>query len=174
MLTLRRTAVLATVGLLLVMATIALASPPSGQHTTPAVTGTLQPIDIEPNGIEFETEQPVEVTTFTLTLDPGGFTGWHTHPGVLIATVQSGAVIRQVGCDSQTYSVGQAFVEHGDQPTGQVKNASATQPAVFSVTQIAPPGTPRRTEDSPPSCPASGAQSRGPADADDDRGRDSD
>ena len=102
MLTLRRTAVLATVGLLLVMATIALASPPSGQHTTPALTGTLQPIDIEPNGIEFETEQPVEVTTFTLTLDPGGFTGWHTHPGVLIATVQSGAVIRQVGCDSQT------------------------------------------------------------------------
>jgi len=158
MLKLVRTAVVVTVGLLLAVATVALASPPNGQHTTPPLTGTLQPIEIESNGIEFETNQQLEVTTFTLMLDPGGLTGWHTHPGVLIATVQSGAVVRQVGCDSQTYTAGQAFVEHGDQPTGQVKNASASAPAVFSVTQIAPPGTPRRAEDNAPACAGSVAE----------------
>jgi quercetin dioxygenase-like cupin family protein len=158
MLALRRTAVLGTVVLLLVIATVALATPPSGQHTTPPVTGTLQPVDIEPGGVEFETRTPMEVTTFTLTLDPGGFTGWHIHPGVLIATVQSGTVVREVACESRTYSVGESFVEHGDEPTGQVRNASVSQPASFSVTQIAPAGTPRRTESDPPRCPASGSR----------------
>jgi quercetin dioxygenase-like cupin family protein len=143
---------LGIIGLLVAMATIALASPPSGQHTSTPVTGTLQPVDIEPDGVEFETEEPVEATTFTLTLDPGGFTGWHVHPGVLIATVQSGAVVREVGCRARTYSAGEAFVEHGDQPTGQVRNASLTEPAVFSVTQIAPSGVPRRAESNPPIC----------------------
>jgi quercetin dioxygenase-like cupin family protein len=152
MLSLRRIAPLGIIGLMVAMATIALASPPSGQRTSPAVTGTLKPVDIEPDGVELETEEPVEVTTLTLTLDPGGFTGWHVHPGVLIATVQSGSVVREVGCRARTYSAGEAFVEHGDQPTGQVRNASQTAPAVFFVTQIAPPGLPRRAETDPPTC----------------------
>lgn len=149
---LKSIAPLGIIGLLVAMATIALASPPSGQRTSPPVTGTLQPVDIEPSGVDLETEEPVEVTTFTLTLDPGGFTGWHTHPGILIATVQSGAVVRDVGCQARTYSAGEAFVEHGDQPTGQVRNASVTAPAAFSVTHIATPGVPRRTETDPPIC----------------------
>jgi hypothetical protein len=57
-----------------------------------------------------------------------------------------------MGCASQTFSAGEAFVEHGDQPTGQVRNASVTAPSVFSVTQIAPSGVPRRAETDPPSC----------------------
>jgi quercetin dioxygenase-like cupin family protein len=155
MLSLKRIAPLAIIALLIAMATIALASPPSGQRTSAPVTGNLQPVNIEPNGVELETEEPVEVTTFAITLDPGGFTGWHTHPGILIATVQSGAVVREVGCRARTYSVGDAFVEHGDQPTGQVRNASLTAPAAFSVTHIAAPGVPRRAETDPPTCPRS-------------------
>jgi quercetin dioxygenase-like cupin family protein len=152
MLSRRSIAPLGVIGLLVATATIALASPPSGQRTTPPVTGTLRPVDIEPDGIELETENPVEVSTFTLTLDPGGFTGWHTHPGILIATVQSGAVVREVRCRARTYSAGQAFVEHGNQPTGEVRNASLTEPAVFSVTHLAPPGVPKRAETDPPGC----------------------
>jgi quercetin dioxygenase-like cupin family protein len=152
MLSLRSIAPLVIVGLLAAMATIALASPPSGQRTSPPVTGTLRPVDVEADGVEFETEESVDVTTFTLTLDPGGFTGWHTHPGVLIATVQSGAVVREVGCRKRTYSAGEAFVEHGDEPTGQVRNPSVTVPATFLVTHIASPGVPRRAETDPPTC----------------------
>ena len=144
-------------GLLFGLAAFAFATAPSGQHVSTPVVGTLPPIDIEANDIELETNKPAEVATVTLTLDPGGFTGWHTHPGILIATVQSGAVVRQVGCHSRTYGVGQVFVEHGDQPTGQVRNASATEPAVFSVTQIAPADVPRRAESAAPNCGRSNA-----------------
>jgi quercetin dioxygenase-like cupin family protein len=152
MLTLRRAAIVGAVVALLAMATVTLASPPSGQHTTPPVTGTLDPIRAKADGVKLRAMGPMVVTTFTLTLDPAGFTGWHTHPGVLIATVQSGAVLRDVGCETRRFEAGQSFVEHGTEPTGQVRNASATAPAVFSVTQIAPPGAPRRAETDPPRC----------------------
>jgi hypothetical protein len=58
--------------------------------------------------------------------------------------------VREVGCKAHLYSAGEAFVEHGDQPTGQVRNAGATAAAVFSVTQIAPAGIPRRAESERP------------------------
>jgi quercetin dioxygenase-like cupin family protein len=152
MLTLSRVAVVSAAAALFGMATIALASPPSGQHTTPPVTGTLDPVRVKSDGIKLRAMGPMVVTTFALTLEPGGFTGWHTHPGVLIATVQSGAVLRDVGCATRRYEVGQSFVEHGTEPTGQVRNASATAPAVFTVTQIAPPGAARRAETDAPPC----------------------
>lgn len=149
----RLAALAALLGLPLVLATVSLATPPSGQTTSPPVVGTLQRAEhIDTDGIRFRTRGAVQVTSVTVTLDPAGFTGWHTHPGVVIATVQSGTVVRQVGCRSHTYRAGEAFVEHGDQPTGQVFNPSATEPAVFSVTQVAPADVPRRGESEPPTC----------------------
>jgi quercetin dioxygenase-like cupin family protein len=154
MLKLRRTVAFgAIVCGLLGLAAIALATPPSGQQVSPAVVGTLRETQrINADKIKFRTQAPVEISTFIITLAPGGLTGWHTHPGVLLATVQSGAVVRQIGCESRTYSTGEAFIEHGDQPTGQVQNASILEPAAFSVTHIAPPGAPRRQDSEPPSC----------------------
>jgi quercetin dioxygenase-like cupin family protein len=150
--TLRSVAVLTTAAALFGMATIALASPPFGQQVTPPASGTLAPVRVDSDGIKLRATGPMVVTTFALTLDPGGFTGWHTHPGVLIATVQSGAVLRDVGCETQRYEVGQSFVEHGAEPTGQVRNASTVAPAVFTVTQLAPPGAARRAETDAPEC----------------------
>jgi quercetin dioxygenase-like cupin family protein len=154
MLKLRRTLAFGVVvGGLFVLAAIAFATPPSGQQVSPAVVGTLRETQrIKADGIKFRTKAPVEISTFTITLAPGGHTGWHTHPGVLLATVQSGTVVRRVGCESRTYPTGEAFVEHGDQPTGQVQNASTVEPAAFAVTHIAPPGAPRRQDSAPPSC----------------------
>ena len=54
-----------------------------------------------------------------MTLDPGGFTGWHNAPGVLLATVQSGADVREVGCKAHLYSAGEAFVEHATSRPGK-------------------------------------------------------
>ena len=152
MLTLRRVAVVGVAAALLGTAAVTLASPPSGQHTTPPVTGTLDPVRVKADGVKFRATGPMVVTTFELTLEPAGFTGWHTHPGMLIATVQSGAVLRDVGCETRRFEAGQSFVEYGTEPTGQVRNASVSGPAVFSVTQIAPPGAPRRAETDPPRC----------------------
>jgi quercetin dioxygenase-like cupin family protein len=150
---LRRVAPFATIALILGLTTLAIASPPSGQTVSPATVGTLDRTErIKTDGVKFRTKVPTEVATLTITLAPGGFTGWHTHPGILFATVKSGAVVREVGCDARRYETGETFIEHGAQPTGQVRNASTTAPAEFVVTQIAPKGVARRVESDPPNC----------------------
>ena len=132
---------------------IALATPPSGQHPSGLTTAALEDtVRVNADRIKFQTKDPTDVSTFTVTYDPGGSSGWHTHPGVVLALVQSGAVVRQVGCTSHTYSAGQAFVESDEQPSGQVRNASVTDPAVLTVAQIVPRGSVRRNEAAPPSC----------------------
>lgn len=144
------TAALAAIG---IVATVALATPPFGQHPTTPVIGTLaDSVQVNTDRIKLQTKDPVDVATFSVTYDPGGFSGWHTHPGVLIVTVQSGSVVRQVGCDSTTYNPGDVFVESDEQPSGQVSNPSQTVPAVLGVTQIVPKGSGRRVEADPPSC----------------------
>lgn len=132
---------------------VAGATPPTGQHPSTPVLGRLaDPVRVNTDRIKFRTKEPIDVASFTVTYDPGGYSGWHTHPGVLIVTVQSGAVVREVGCTSHIYSAGDVFVESDEQPSGQVRNASALSPAVLSVTQVLPNGSVRREESDPPSC----------------------
>jgi quercetin dioxygenase-like cupin family protein len=134
-------------------AAYALASPPSGQHpTTPAVGTLAAGQQVNTDRLKFQTKDDADVATFSVTYDPRGFSGWHTHPGIVFVVVQSGSVIRQVGCDSHTYSAGDSFIESDEQPAGQVSNPSATTSAVLTVMQIVPHGSPRRVEANPPSC----------------------
>jgi hypothetical protein len=74
------------------------------------------------------------------------------HRGMLFVVVQSGSVVREVGCDSHTYSAGDAFIESDAQPAGQVSNRSSTTPAVLTVTQIVPHASGRRVEADPLTC----------------------
>jgi quercetin dioxygenase-like cupin family protein len=134
-------------------AAYALATPPSGQHPTAPAIGTLsERTNVNTDRLKFQTKDPADVATFGVTYDPLGSSGWHTHPGILLVVVQSGSVVRQVGCASHTYDAGHAFVESDEQPPGQVRNPSATTPAVLTVMQIVPKGSPRRVEADPPAC----------------------
>ena len=103
-----------------VIGTAALATPPSGPpslpatfRTTPgAVTGTLDgPTRAKNDGIELRTNRDVNVTTFELNYPAGSVSGWHKHPGIVIAVVRSGAVWRQVGCTAPKFSQGESFTE---------------------------------------------------------------
>jgi quercetin dioxygenase-like cupin family protein len=134
-------------------AAFALATPPSGQHPTVPAVGTLaagQQVNID--RLKFQTKDPADVATFSVTYDPLGYSGWHTHPGIVFAIVQSGSVVRQVGCSSHTYDAGDSFIESDEQPAGQVSNPSDTTPAVLTVMQVVPHGSVRRVEANPPSC----------------------
>jgi quercetin dioxygenase-like cupin family protein len=134
-------------------AAYALASPPSGQHPTTPVVGTLgENQQVNTDRLKFQTKDPADVATFSVTYDPLGFSGWHRHPGIVVAVVQSGSVVRQVGCSSHTYGAGDAFVESDEQPAGLVRNPSSTTSAVLTVMQITPHGSPRRVEADPPDC----------------------
>jgi quercetin dioxygenase-like cupin family protein len=153
-----RKAMLAAAGLfalaaLVLVASSALASPPTGQHPGTPVIGTLADItQVNTDRIKLQTKGATDIAMFTVTYDPSGFSGWHTHPGFLFVTVQSGSVTRTVGCSSRTYGPGETFVESDEQAVGAVANASATDPAVLSVTQIVPHGSPRRVEADAPTC----------------------
>jgi quercetin dioxygenase-like cupin family protein len=129
------------------------ATPPVGQHPTTPVIGTLAGgTMINTDRIKFQTKDATDVATFMVTYDPDGFSGWHRHPGVLLVTVQSGTVVRAVGCSSTTYGPGDTFVESDEQAVGAVGNPSHTTPAVLWVTQIVPKGSVRRLDGGAPSC----------------------
>jgi quercetin dioxygenase-like cupin family protein len=81
----------------------AVATPPSGQHPSPPALGALaDKANVNTDRIKLQTKDPTDVAMFNVTYDPDGSSGWHTHPGVLLVVVQSGAVVRQVGCSSRT------------------------------------------------------------------------
>jgi quercetin dioxygenase-like cupin family protein len=135
------------------LAAYAFATPPSGQHPTVPAVGTLAAgQQVNTDRLKFQTKDDADVATFSVTYDPSGFSGWHTHPGIVFVVVQSGSVVRQVGCTAHTYVAGDSFIESDEQPAGQVRNPSDTTPAVLSVMQITPHGSPRRVEANPPEC----------------------
>jgi hypothetical protein len=77
----------------------------------------------------------------TITVDPGGSTGWHSHPGATFVAVKSGTLTLYHGdattCTSQAYSAGQGFLE----PAGDVhvaRNEGST-PVELYVTFLAVP-----------------------------------
>jgi quercetin dioxygenase-like cupin family protein len=133
---------------------LALATPPTGQ--TPeiqALGGLNASVQINTDRIKFQTKDPVDVSHYKVTYDGGGFSGWHTHPGFLLATVKEGAILRQVGCgEPKLYSAGDSFVESDEQPAGTVRNASSVDKAVIYVAQVVPRDVPRRADSDAPSC----------------------
>jgi quercetin dioxygenase-like cupin family protein len=92
------------------------------------------------------------------TWQPGGRTGWHTHPGPSLITVIEGTVTvydaANPTCTPVTYTVGQSFTDIG---CGDVHNIVNNTAAVAKtvVVQIVPAGQPRRIDEpAPGNCPA--------------------
>ena len=77
-----------------------------------------------------------------LTIPPGGFTGWHTHPGptfVAVASGQGTLYHAMAGCPSVKYSAGAGFM----QPPTEVHNMrnEGSTPLVLWAFYALPPGT---------------------------------
>ena len=98
-----------------------------------------------------------DVAMVQITVDPGGSSGWHSHPGGAIIIVKTGTltVYRSIGsqCQPTSYSAGQAFVER----PGEVDDVfnTGTVPYVLYVTfPHVPQGeSPRTDEPDPGTCP---------------------
>lgn len=119
--------------------------------------GTLEgPARAKQDGIRLETREDVTVRMFSLTYPVGSTSGWHRHPGIVLATVEKGTIVQQVGCRSVTWTTGQSFTEVAPH---QVSNAvtsgdEAAGAATLRITQIFPadaPLPPRENVD-PPRC----------------------
>jgi quercetin dioxygenase-like cupin family protein len=105
-----------------------------------------QPTQIEALGVQFSTERATDVYVQQVDIAPGGSSGWHEHPGLVMVAVATGAVVVTVGCDTgHQYSAGQSFVEPPLTPM-MVANASSTSPAQNFATVVVPAGRAPRIE----------------------------
>jgi Cupin domain len=81
------------------------------------------------SGIKLKTRAPIDVVTQSISLAPGGTTGWHGHPGPVLVTIKAGELtIYYAGeaCHGITYGPGDTFIDRGDR-VHTARNEGATQ-----------------------------------------------
>jgi quercetin dioxygenase-like cupin family protein len=131
----------------------ALATPGGGVLFNTVSRATVQAFESgSQNGdwqIKLETNGPSDIITQTITLLPGGFAGWHSHPGPAIVTVTAGTLTFYEGkdpsCTPHVFSAGTSFVERGgDVHIPRNEGADALS---LNVTYIAPRNAPQRIDE---------------------------
>jgi Cupin domain len=88
---------------------------------------------------------------------PGGTTGWHTHPGHSLITVTAGTVTAYDGddpdCKPHVYTVGMGFVDPGGAHVHIIRNEGTVEAKTIAV-QVIPAGATRRIDaPDPGTCP---------------------
>ena len=125
----------------------ALATPPSGLTNIPLARGT----DTSDGTIPLQFG--ADVAMAQISVNPGGSSGWHSHPGGAIVIVKQGTltVYRSIGsqCQVTTYSAGQAFIERSGE-LDQVINTGSVPYILFVTFPRVPPGTSARTDEADP------------------------
>ena len=127
------------------------ATPPSGLVNIPIARGT----NVSHGTIPLHVG--TDVAMAQITVDPGGSSGWHSHPGGAIIVVKTGTltVYRSVGsqCQTETYGAGQAFIERPGE-LDNVLNMSTSPYVLFVTFPNVPPGVSARTDEpNPGTCP---------------------
>ena len=88
---------------------------------------------------------------------PGGSTGWHTHPGHSLIIVTAGAVTTYEGddpsCTPHAYTVGQGFVDEGGDHTHIIRNEGLVEARTVAVQVIPANATRRIDKAASPNCP---------------------
>ncbi|MET9659525.1 cupin domain-containing protein [Streptomyces sp. NPDC006510] len=115
----------------------AVATPGSGVSGTVLAKGTSAgKLRVQtPNG-------STDVTFRTITVEPGGSTGWHTHRGQLIAVVKSGTLTRTLDdCSVEVTPAGSSFIEPSGADHRHIGRNLGTEPVVLWVTYLLPEGS---------------------------------
>ena len=135
---------------------VALGLPGSGITSTTLVTANFDhTVHMNSDEVKLQTKDPTDVRIQQLLFGAGAYSGWHHHPGIILVSVQSGAVtLWDSDCNSETYGPGfpngAVFAEGGDEPV----QATSTDGATAYVMYVAPSADPVvfRIEDDPPPC----------------------
>ena len=126
------------------VASTASATPGSGATPSHRVDATLDKSqDAKADGIKLKLKDDAAVRSFTLTYAPGAYSGWHQHPGIVIAVVKEGAVLRKLPCQkAERFVAGQAFTEVGPHFVRNANREATGASAVLLITQVVPAETP--------------------------------
>jgi quercetin dioxygenase-like cupin family protein len=150
------------ISVLALFSIIAWATPGSGVlfNTILNVAQTEGTLHINDNGVASDGSKwhlqlmtegaPTEVEIQDLALAPGGYGGWHSHPGPVIVTVTAGTVSNYYSdCVRQDYPAGSAFIIPGGVVHNE-RNESTTETLRLADAFLLPAGTPRRIEEAQP------------------------
>jgi quercetin dioxygenase-like cupin family protein len=143
--------VVAIVGVAAYTAGSVLATPPSGLVNVPLARGT----NVSDGTIPLQVG--TDVAMAQITVDPGGSSGWHSHPGGAIIVVKTGTltVFESVGsqCQATTYSAGQTFVERPGEVDDVLNTGSVPYVLLVTFPRVPQGASARTDEPSPGNCP---------------------
>jgi quercetin dioxygenase-like cupin family protein len=132
---------------------IGMATPGSGASATTIARGlSVEKVKVRGN-------QPYDVVVQRIVLQPGGHTGWHTHPGNAVAVIASGALTIYDGddrsCSPRTYRAGETYVDpgYGHVHIGRNEGSVPTEILVTYVDVEAGGGPVRIDAADPGNCP---------------------
>jgi uncharacterized cupin superfamily protein len=142
-----------------------MATPPSGFTSTSLAVGRVGEIDVNNLSISEDpsdanskrnvwhslqkTKGASDLYVQSNVWQPGGTSGWHTHPGHSLITVTAGAVTAYEGddasCTPRVYTVGMTFVDEGGDHVHVLRNEGTVEARTITV-QLIPAGAARRID----------------------------
>ncbi|MGW0774192.1 cupin domain-containing protein [Streptomyces sp. NPDC002835] len=141
--------------LLLTACTAALAVVPSAANATPGhgVTGTVLAQGRTEGRVDITAKGSTDVVVRTLTIEPGGSTGWHHHPGQVLAVVRSGTLTRTLDdCSLEITEPGGVVLEPAGARHRHIGRNLGTEPVVLYVTYFVPADSPLSLDEDAPAC----------------------
>ncbi|MFN2517143.1 MAG: cupin domain-containing protein [Pyrinomonadaceae bacterium] len=115
---------------------------------------------VDPTDLKFKVQgQGQEVTLVAnaretvmqqVIIAPGGYTGWHSHPGPVVVLVKAGTLTFYAGddptCTGRVYTAGQAFIDRGQGHVHIGRNEGSENLELWSAYFDVPPGSPFRID----------------------------
>jgi quercetin dioxygenase-like cupin family protein len=129
-----------------------LATDASGFRAVQQWKGVFGEIDLHVNDmprhqVKIQTKGASDAYVTRNAIDPGGQSGWHTHPGPSLIMVTVGEIVAYEGddptCTGTVYKAGEGFVDPGDGHVHLLRNET-NAPAETVAFQIVPQGAMRR------------------------------
>ena len=144
----------------------AMATPPQGFTSTTTAQGQFASFDVSNYFVSDKgklwfssqkTKGKSDGYVLTNVWQPGGSTGWHTHPGHTLIIVTAGTVTHYDGddpsCTPHVYTAGMTFVDRGGTHVHIVRNEGDIEAQVVAV-RLIPAGQPGRIDAlDPGNCP---------------------
>ena len=85
-----------------------------------------------------------------IVIGPGGYTGWHSHPGPAVVLIKAGELTLYSSddptCTGRTYTAGQAFVDSGQGHVHIARNLGSNNTELWVTYFDVPPGQPFRLD----------------------------
>jgi len=139
------------------------ATPGSGTSSTLLGRGTFDEFKVKRETatashwlVKIEANSNLDVATQIITFQPGGHSGWHSHPGPVFITVMSGTMTFYESddptCSPTVRTAGQGFLDTGEH--AHIARNESGAPATNIVTYFAPVGAALRIDQpNPGNCP---------------------